>query len=167
MVKEQTACKNRNNEASSNPVIRRLAKRKLREIEKHIKDIEKEIRKVLRKDEKVKKASDLLVSIPGVSFVTACMDVLGELGDLRRFERARQLSAFAGLSQATSVRNKCRRKTASLQIRKSSYTQSIVYGCHVRRAVLPVYGETLYADVISRQEQDGGPGCCNAENFRC
>jgi transposase len=110
MVKEQTACKNRNNEASSNPVIRRLAKRKLREIEKHIKDIEKEIRKVLRKDEKVKKDYDLLVSIPGVSFVTACV-VLGELGDLRRFERARQLSAFAGLSprqhrSGTSVNGK-------------------------------------------------------------
>lgn len=97
MVKEQTACKNRNNEASSNPVIRRLAKRKLREIEKHIKDIEKEIRKVLRKDEKVKKDYYLLVSIPGVSFVTACT-ILGELGDLRRFVRARQLTAFAGLS---------------------------------------------------------------------
>ena len=97
MLKEQVACKNRGNETSLNPVIRRLAKRRLREIEKHIEEIEKEMRKVLDKDEKIKKDYDLLVSIPGVSFITACV-VLGELGDLRRFERARQLSAFAGLS---------------------------------------------------------------------
>lgn len=110
MVKEQTACKNRNNEASLNSVIRRLAKRKLREIEQHIKDIDKELRKALAKDEKIKQDYDLLTSIPGVGFVTACV-ALGELGDLRRFARARQLSAFAGLSprqrqSGTSVNGK-------------------------------------------------------------
>lgn len=135
IIKEQTACKNRDNETSPNPVIRRLSKRRLREIERHIKDIDKEIRKVLAKDEKIKQDYDLLVSIPGVGFVTACV-ALGELGDLRRFERARQLSAFAGLSprlrqSGSSVNGKphlC--KSGNPRIRKVLYMAAISAAHH-------------------------------------
>jgi len=130
IVKEQVACKNRRDETSLNPVIRRLAKRRLREIERHIEEIEKEMRKILDKDENVKKDYDLLVSIPGVGFITACM-VLGELGDLRRFLRARQIAAFAGLSprlrqSGSSVNGKphlC--KAGNSRIRKVLYMAAI------------------------------------------
>lgn len=130
MLKEQVACKNRGDEASLNPVIRRLAKRRLREIERHIEEIEKEMRKILDKDENVKKDYDLLVSIPGIGFITACI-VLGEFGDLRRFGRARQLSAFAGLSprlrqSGSSVNGKphlC--KAGNPRIRKVLYMAAI------------------------------------------
>lgn len=135
MVKEQTACKNRNNEASLNPVIRRLAKRKLREIGRHIKDIDKELRKALAKDEKIKRDYDLLTSIPGVGFVTACV-ALGELGDLRRFGRARQLSAFAGLSprqrqSGTSVNGKSHLcKSGNPRMRKVLYMAAMSAAQH-------------------------------------
>ena len=130
LLKEQVACKNRGDENNSNPVICKLAKRRLREIARHIEAVEKEMRKVLAKDEKLKRDYDLLVSIPGVGFVTACV-VLGEFGDLRRFGRARQLSAFAGVSprlrqSGSSVNGKphlC--KSGNRRVRKVLYMAAV------------------------------------------
>ena len=65
-------------------------------------------------------------SIYWVGFITA-VTVRMELGDLRRFERARQLSAFAGLSprqfeSGTSVRKRTRMSEAgSKRVRKVLY----------------------------------------------
>ena len=66
------------------------------QIERDIKKIEKAMREHIAQTVRLKRDYDLLRSIPGVGFVTACV-VLAELGELDRFARARQVTAFAGL----------------------------------------------------------------------
>jgi transposase len=61
---------------------------------------EKEINKLISKHEELRRDVERLETIPGVGRITATA-VLAEAGDLRRFNRSRQLSAFAGLSPRT------------------------------------------------------------------
>jgi len=71
-----------------------------------------------------------LQSIPGVGKITA-MVVLAELGDLRRFSRSRQLSAFAGtnpqiIESGSSLRRRTRMcKMGSSRVRQALYLSAM------------------------------------------
>ena len=73
---------------------------------------------------------DLLVSIPGVGSLTAAV-VLSELGDVHRFESARQAAAYAGLvpshhRSGTSVHRPSRlSKVGNSRLRKALYFPSL------------------------------------------
>ena len=58
--------------------------------ESQIKDIEKQV------TEFIKKSDNVLVSIPGISYMTAAI-ILSEIGDINRFNNPSQVLAFAGL----------------------------------------------------------------------
>ena len=85
---------------------------------------------IVNEDEAFKCDFDLLTSIDGVGPITA-MTVLAEIGDLRRFERARQLTAYAGVSprvvqSGTSVRGKTRMcKRGNKRIRQALYLSAM------------------------------------------
>ncbi len=83
---------------------------------------------------------DLLLSIPGIGDTTAAK-LLGEIMDVKLYESARQLAAFAGLvprlhESGSSVRHKARlSKTGAPRLRKALYFPAIVamrYNPHVR-----------------------------------
>lgn len=83
---------------------------------------------------------DLLLSIPGIGATTAAK-LLGELLDVKLYEGARQLAAFAGLAprlheSGSSVRRKARlSKTGAPRLRKALYFPAIVamrHNPHVR-----------------------------------
>src|SRR5215210_7628146 len=73
---------------------------------------------------------DLLVSIPGIGATTAAK-LLGELMDVKLYESARQLAAFAGLAprlheSGSSVRRKPHlSKTGAPRLRKALYFPAI------------------------------------------
>lgn len=96
LVAEQVAAGNREDVLESDKMVRQMAKRRSAQMERDIKKIEKTMREHIGKSADLKRDFTLLTSIPGVGFVTACV-VLAELGDLRRFARSRQLTAFAGV----------------------------------------------------------------------
>lgn len=95
-------------------------------LDTQIKALEAEIRKHLRAHEALAKQADRMDSVVGVGLLTA-VTVLSELGDLRRFTRSRQLTAFAGMSpkwkeSGTSVHGKpwlC--KQGSTRVRAALY----------------------------------------------
>jgi transposase len=74
---------------------------------------------------------DLLLSIPGIGDTTAAK-LLGEIMDVKLYESARQLAAFAGLvprlhESGSSVRRKARlSKTGAPRLRKALYFPAIV-----------------------------------------
>lgn len=74
---------------------------------------------------------DLLLSIPGIGNTTAAK-LLGEIMDVKLYESARQLAAFAGLvpqlhESGSSVRRKARlSKTGAPRLRKALYFPAIV-----------------------------------------
>jgi transposase len=146
LIDDRVAWENRLEECSST-LIQKMAKQRVRGIERDIEKIEGEIRKVIENDAELKRDAELLESIPGVGFVTASV-VLAELGDLRRFEEARQVSAFAGVSprlrqSGTSVNGKSRMcKYGNPRVRKALYMAAIsamhhcpsMQACHKRLA---------------------------------
>jgi transposase len=68
-----------------------------RELKQGIKDLDEELGKVVAGEPSLKNEVELLSSLPGVAMKTASL-ILGILGDLRRFGRNRELSAFAGVA---------------------------------------------------------------------
>lgn len=110
LVNDRTALKNRMKEKCTSKFVARLLNQEYAQLAKYITKVEQEMKRLITKAPKLKHDFDLLVSIPGVGFVTAAT-MLAELGDLRRFKKARQLTAFAGVSprnhqSGTSVRGK-------------------------------------------------------------
>lgn len=73
---------------------------------------------------------ELLATIPGVGYLTAAK-LLGEIRDIRNFEDARQLAAYAGVtpknfSSGTSVHKKTRlSKTGNSNLRKILYLPAV------------------------------------------
>lgn len=95
-------------------------------LDTQIKALEAEIRKHLASHESLAEQVDRMDSVVGVGLLTA-VTVMTELGDLRRFSRSRQLTAFAGMSPSrresgTSVHGKPRLcKQGSTRVRAALY----------------------------------------------
>jgi transposase len=84
----------------------------LQELHKRIRALKAAIQQFIAKTPELKQQSDLLVSIPGIGKLTAAR-LLAEIGDIRSFEDAPQLAAYAGLNpkgarSGSSVRKKSR-----------------------------------------------------------
>lgn len=95
-------------------------------LEKELKTLEKAVSKLVKADPDFQRWVNRMTSIKGVGLITAAT-VLAEVGDLGRFLKSRQLSAFAGLSprkktSGTSVRGKTRMcKQGSALVRSTLY----------------------------------------------
>lgn len=84
-------------ESGESKLLASLHRRRMAQLKRDIAKIEARARKLIQQTPELRRDATLLQSIPGVAFVTSLV-VLAELGDLRRFQRARQATAFAGLS---------------------------------------------------------------------
>jgi transposase len=99
-------------------------------LDQQIGALEDAIRIHMDQDETLRVQLKRLTSITGVGVITAAT-ILGELGDLRRFLRSRQLTAFAGVSprkkeSGTSVRGKTRLcKQGSSRVRTVLYMAAL------------------------------------------
>jgi len=130
LVAQRTALKNRSHEKSSSKIVARMQTRQLRQLEHDIATVEQEMKRVVNEDEAFKRDYELLISIDGVGPITT-LTVLAEIGDLRRFERARQLTAYAGVSprvvqSGTSVRGKTHMcKRGNQRIRQALYLSAM------------------------------------------
>lgn len=131
LVAMRVAHENRMEEGSQSTHVRRAQQRLLATIERHIKNAEQELRTQVAAMPDVRSDVALLQTIYGVGFLTAAT-ILAELGDLRRFERGRQLSAFAGLSprnirSGTSVSKRPRlSKKGNPRVRQALYLAAMV-----------------------------------------
>lgn len=89
---------------------------------------------------------DLLVSIPGVGSLTAAL-VLAELGDVSRFESARQAAAYAGLvprhyESGTSIKRRVRlSKLGNSRLRRALYFPALSAMRH--NEAIQVFAERL------------------------
>lgn len=97
LVAERVAAQNRAGEPQSSRVVQTLQHKRLRLIAADIKRVEAEMKRVVNASPTLRNDLALLTTIYGVGFIIA-VTVLSELGDLRRFHRARQLTAFVGVS---------------------------------------------------------------------
>lgn len=130
LVKEKTAQGNREKETSSSAFVRNERLKDLRRLDRDIKRTEQKMKDLIKRHPHLQKQFQLLCTIDGVAFVTA-VTVLAEFGDLTRFDQARQLSAFAGLSpqlhdSGTSVKKRPRMcKYGSPRVRQALYMAAL------------------------------------------
>lgn len=97
LVQQKVAVENRAAEIRDSKFIQRETRRQLRQLERDIAKTEKEMERVKKASPELENDIALMTTIYGVAFLTAAT-IRAELGDLRRFEKARQLTAFAGLN---------------------------------------------------------------------
>ncbi|NEQ28902.1 MAG: IS110 family transposase, partial [Microcoleus sp. SIO2G3] len=96
-----------------------------------IKRTEELIKEHIERHPKLKEQSDLLKSIPGIGQTTAAL-IVGELGSVNRFDSAKQLAAYLGLSpqersSGSSVRGRTQlSRTGSGRLRKAFYMPAVV-----------------------------------------
>ena len=108
------------------PIVRPSVRASLRHLTAQITTVRRQIARHIDHHPTLRQQRDLIVSIPGIGAQTAAT-VLGELGDPKRFTRARQLAAFSGLVPAirhsgTSVRGRGRlSKLGASRLRKALY----------------------------------------------
>jgi transposase len=96
-----------------------------------MKSIKKQLRTHIQSHDTLKAQADLLTSVVGIGPDTAAR-LLAEIGDIRIFDSARQLAAFAGLTpqehtSVTSVQGKpylC--KLGNARLRKAHYFPALV-----------------------------------------
>lgn len=130
LVAEKVRESNRSEAPISITLVKAMRKRRLKSLEADIKKIEAQMAKLIEQSPELKRDLALLITMPGVAFITAAV-VLAELGDLRRFQRARQATAFAGLSphnrtSGTSVHSRAKLcKRGNSRVRQALYLSAM------------------------------------------
>lgn len=126
LVELKLALENRKGEGSESPFVRKSQEKMWRNFQREIEHIERKIKDCIIKEDNLKRDTELLCSIYGVASVTASV-VLAEIGDLRRFERARQLTAFAGLSPRPTQSGSSIYKPTHICKQGSAYVRKTLY----------------------------------------
>lgn len=145
LVEDLVAEKNRAGEGAESIMVRRLQKNRIQRLQRDIKRIEKEMEKTVAKDPVLKRDAELIDSIYGVGFITA-IAVVAELGDLRRFTRGRQLSAFVGTAPCNEESGSTVRKRPRMSKAGEPRLRALLYMC----AMVAVEGDNDFADTYHR-----------------
>lgn len=99
MVVQRTAMSNRLKEPVVDAWVRRREQAEFKRLDAEVARVDKRLRAHVQAHPALAHDIQLLSSMTGIGFLTAAV-LLGEGGDLRRFTKAKQLSAYAGLSPA-------------------------------------------------------------------
>lgn len=141
LVEQAVAEKNRAGEGAVCPVVRRMQESRLKKLERDIQRIEKEMEKLLAQLPDLARDARLIETIYGVGFITAVAAV-AELGDLRRFSRGRQLSAFVGAAPSNYESGSSVRRRPRMSKAGEPRIRSLLYMC----AMTAVAGDNDFAD---------------------
>lgn len=138
-----TGERNRLNESPCAHAARALQNAFISNMEKALKATEAKIHRLFKTKPELKQAFTLLSSIPGVGMVSIAT-VLGELGDITRFSRSRQLAAFAGLSPRQRSSGQVRGRTTlckmgSPRVRQVLYMAAMAAATHGNNSLRCTY----------------------------
>ncbi len=150
LVAERVAEENRAQEPTHTKMAHDIRRRHIEYLKKQIVKVELEIQRVIAQDEQLRHDAALLDGIYGVGIITVAV-VLAELGDLRRFGKARQLTAFAGLSPQRRESGSSVRGRARLSKQGPSNVRACLYMC----AMSAVGGENDLARLYRRLIENG------------
>lgn len=97
LKQERQRAKNRQATVAKASLVYKQLQAQIRLLSKQIEAVQKAMKQHIKQYPDLTQDSDLLKSIPGISDITACV-LLGELGDIRRFDNVREVVAFMGLN---------------------------------------------------------------------
>lgn len=122
--------KNRLEAGTSSPVVAKSLTGSIARLEKEIEETQALIDDHIDRHPGLKGQRKLLTSIPGIAERTASV-ILAEMGDLSRFDSARELAAYCGLTpkehtSGSSVRGRTKMcKTGNARLRKAFYMPAL------------------------------------------
>ncbi|PCJ49332.1 MAG: hypothetical protein COA73_05105 [Candidatus Hydrogenedentota bacterium] len=152
LVRQRTAMKNRRHETCTSAFIQKNQTKRLRLLTGDITRVEQAMKELIEAHPELKRDMELLCTIYGIAFLTAAT-VLAELGDLRRFTYARQLTAFTGMSPShrqsgTSIHGRSRlSKQGNPRIRQALYLS----------AMIAIKGDTPFRRIYRKLIAQGKP----------
>ena len=126
---------NRLKSGVSNPVVLESLQENLTHLEDQIKALMKKIKEHVEQHPDLREQQRLLTSIPGIGKLTA-IKLIAEIGDIRDFDDASQLAAFAGLApkqfrSGSSVHKQTRiSKQGRSELRACLYMPAVVASEH-------------------------------------
>ena len=108
-----------------NPKVIRRLKQKIRLLEAHCVNIEYELQELVAEDPVLEKKVDMLLSIPGLGFITIVI-IISETNGFASIRNAKQLVSYAGLDV---VHNQSGKKIGKTKISKkgNSYIRKALY----------------------------------------
>ena len=117
-------------ESTLDKVTIKFINKTINQLNKQIKSIEKAIENCVSKDDNLSKEVKLLVSIDGISYITAWA-ILAYLGDISLFKSSGQVTSYVGLNpciedSGTTVKKKKLSKMGNKRLRKALYMPAIV-----------------------------------------
>lgn len=130
LVRQRTALKNQMKETCESTFVQKIQAKRLRLLTRDIERVEQQMKALVDQHEDLTHDIALLMTIYGVAFINATT-ILAELGDLRRFTLARQLSAYAGMSpqhrqSGTSIRGRSHLcKQGNSRVRQCLYLSAL------------------------------------------
>lgn len=133
LVNELTAVRERYNETRNSSTCAEIQKKLIQHLKKSLEEIDEAIRQQVENYSDLKRAVELIETIPGAGFLTAVV-VLSECGPMENFTRSRSLGSYAGLSpkrqeSGTSVKGKSHiTRRGPKVLRQKLYMASIVAG---------------------------------------
>ena len=98
-------------------------------LEDEIEEINQEIKRCAMQAPEIRGEIELMITLPGVSFVSAC-DIIAEIGSLKQYS-AKELSALSGLAprireSGSSVHSSFMSRRSSGRLRQILYLDSLV-----------------------------------------
>ncbi len=116
-------------ESTLDIITNKFIKTTINQLNKQIKSIEKAIKNCVSKDENLSNEVKLLISINGISYMTAWA-ILAYLGDVSLFENSGQVTSYAGLNpriedSGTSVNKTKLSKMGNKRLRKALYMPAV------------------------------------------
>ena len=111
--------------------LRESIERTIAHFDQEIRCLQEQIRDHFKRNPNLRRQRELLETIPGIGEVTATV-LLAELPEIERFESARQVAAFAGLTpkhrqSGSSIHGRARlSKMGSSRIRRALYMPAVV-----------------------------------------
>lgn len=117
-------------EGVNNKAVLKSLRKLVAHLDSEIQRTEKQIQDHIDNDPDLHRQQQLLASIKGIGKLTAAK-LLAEIGDISRYESARQLAAFAGLTprnnRSGTLRGKTRlSKTGNARVRKALFFPALV-----------------------------------------
>lgn len=122
----------------------RICVEMIRVLQGHIKAYESEIRKIMDAH------YPALLSVPGISYVTGAI-IIGEIGDISRFNSADKLVAFAGLDPGVYQSGNYDANKISISKRGSPYLR---WAFHTSASII-IHHERTFSDYYAKKRKEG------------
>jgi transposase len=150
-IETQKALENQLAQDAPSSVARKALKRIIAVTQRSVDTVEKDMKRVIRSNEGFQHDYDLLLSIPGVGFVTATV-ILAEFGDLRRFGCSRQIGAHAGV---TAYRDESgeRRRPGHMSKKGNAHVRKTLYMAAMSASTFNPQMRTAYRRLIARGKE--------------